>query len=308
MELYNALKKVVELQNEEILKDVKLINILSDFRAYDDVPSSKYLLKYMISEGLMANLLYEYQSQDDFNILLDSHKTLLTDTYGYKDSLAEYVVRSLAYALGWTSVIPSINNPLPNTGSINIQPQTTIINPSDDGRTHLSFRQLPINGSVSQFIANLETVGYTQKFSYSHEKRTAVLTGSFAGVNNCEIYVVGTPLTETVCRVIVYFPEQKVWYNIKSEYNKWKDKFTSKYGKPNSYEFFSDPFYEGDGSEMTALYSEHCTYASYFNDNESGGTIVVKMTTYYCVAIIYEDKYNTEIDDKEKNTIEDNDI
>ena len=89
MELYNALKKVVELQSEEILKDVKLINILSDFRAYDDMPSSKYLLKFMISEGLMANLLYEYQSQNDVNTLLNSHKTLLSDTYGYKECLAD---------------------------------------------------------------------------------------------------------------------------------------------------------------------------------------------------------------------------
>lgn len=308
MELYNALKKVVDLQTEDILKDIKLINILSDFRAYDDMPSSKYLLKYMISEGLMANLLYEYQSKDDVSILLDSHKTLLSDTYGYKEGLAEYVVRSLAYALGWTSDIPLMNKPSQNTSSINMQPQSTIITPSDDGKKHLTFRQLPINGPANQFIANLENMGYTIKFPYSHERRTATLTGPFAGVNNCEVYVVGTPLTETVCRVIVYFPEQKVWYNIKSEYNKWKDKFTSKYGKPTSYEFFSDPYYEGDGSEMTALYSEHCTYSSYFKDIESGGTIVVKMTTYDCVAIIYEDKYSTEIDDKETKSIEDNDI
>ena len=65
MELYYALKKVVELQTEDILKDVKLINILSDFKDYDDMPSSKYILKYMINEGLIANLLFEYQSSSD---------------------------------------------------------------------------------------------------------------------------------------------------------------------------------------------------------------------------------------------------
>ena len=47
------------------------------------------------------------ESQDDLNKLLDSHKTLLSDTYGYKDNLADYVVRSIAYALGWTYEIPS---------------------------------------------------------------------------------------------------------------------------------------------------------------------------------------------------------
>ena len=265
MELYNALKKVVELQTEDILKDVKLINILSDFKAYDDMPSSKYLLKYMVNEGLMANLLYEYQPQNDVNTFLDSHKTLLSDTYGYKENLADYVVRCLAYALGWTTDIPSISNMNDNpylsnnVDTDNLSPQII-----DDGK-HLLFKQFPITGDVNTFIQSLLSVGYSITESYNYTYNAASLIGTFAGNNDCSIAVIGTPRTHITCSVMVFFKSHNIWYSIKDEYEKLKKQLSKKYGNPTSYEYFSEPYYEGDGYELTALSCDHCTYMSIFN-------------------------------------------
>jgi len=305
MELYNALKKVVDLQTEEILKDVKLINILSDFKAYDDMPSSKYLLKYMVNEGLMANLLYEYQSQNDVNILLDSHKTLLSDTYGYKESLADYVVKSLAYALGWVPDIPSISDNNKNSCTTNTTPVQSSPQIIDDGK-HLLFKQFPITGDVKTFIQNLLNEGYVLNEPYNYTYHAASLTGSFAGNNDCSIAVIGTPRTHIACCVMVFLKEHHIWYTIKDEYEKIKNQLSKKYGNPESYEYFMDPYYEGDGSELTALYADHCTYLSMFNT--ANGKISVSMSSDAKVMITYQDKINIEIQESEQNTLAHDDL
>lgn len=305
MELYNALKKVVELQTEDILKDVKLINILSDFKAYDDIPSSKYLLKYMINEGLMANLLYEYKTQSDVSILIGTHSKLLSDTYGYKDYLASYVIDCIAFSLGWINEIPSINKQSKNESSENteapIPPQIV-----DDGHSHLTFRQLPITGDIYAFINNMESFGYKVEMPYSNEYCVAIMKGQFAGINNCQVIVVSTPRTKIACRVVISLPEEQVWFKLISQYNEFKEKLTKKYGKPQSYEFFSDPYSEGDGYEMTALAVEKCNYASYFDDND--GTIVVRLNKEGSVGIVYEDKYNSNLGETERNSIANEDL
>lgn len=305
MELYNALKKVVELQTEDILKDVKLINILSDFKAYDDMPSSKYLLKYMVSEGLIANLLYEYQSKIDINTLLDSHETLLSDTYGFKESLANYVVRSLAYALGWISEIPSISN----MGDSSYKPNPTLGNSTpqiiDDGK-HLLFKQFPINGDVNDFIDLLSSSGYTLELPYNYTYNYGSLRGSFAGDNDCTIAVIGSPKSHIVCSVMVFFQPHQIWYSIKDKYEKIKSQLTKKYGKPDSHEYFSDPYYEGDGYELQALSNEHCTWMSLFKT--PNGTVSVSMSSESKVLIVYQDKINQEIREAEQNSIADDDL
>lgn len=305
MELYNALKKVVDLQTEDILKDIKLINILSDFKAYEDMPSSKYLLKYMINEGLIANLLYEYQSQDDLNILLDSHKTLLSDTYGYKDGLADYVVRSIAYALGWTNEIPSESrgNDIAITPNAASAPSSTQI--IDDGK-HLLFKQFPINGDVNTFIQNLVQSGYSLVEPYNYTYHAASLTGSFAGNNDCTIAVIGTPKTNIACCVMIFMQEHHIWYTLKDQYEKIKNQLKNKYGTPESYEFFRDPYYEGDGSELTALWSDHCTYLSNFTTEN--GKVGVHMSKEAKVLIAYQDKINCEIQDSENASLADDDL
>ena len=305
MELYYALKKVVELQSEDILKDVKLINILGDFKAYDDIPSSKYILKYMVSEGLMANLLYEYQSQNDVNTLLDSHKTLLSDTYGYKESLADYVMRSIAYALGWISEIPSeskSNDIAINSKAVSAPSIPQII---DDGK-HLLFKQFPINGDVNAFIQNLVQSGYCLSEPYNYTYHAASLTGSFAGNNDCTIAVIGTPKTHIACCVMIFMQEHHIWYTLKDQYEKIKNQLKKKYGTPESYEFFSEPYYEGDGSELTALWSDHCTYLSNFSTEN--GRVGVSMSKEAKVLIIYQDNINCEIQESENASIADDDL
>ncbi len=304
MELYNALKNIVSLQSADILKDARLVNILSDFKAYEEFAAAKFVIKSLISEGLMAKFILEGQSQNDIETTIATNKQNLVENYGFKEGLSEYVLRSIAYAMGWTDETPTINTKPENDTSVKESPQVPneII---DDGK-HLLFKQFPITGDVNTFINLLVANGYRLAEPYNYTYNAASLIGSFAGNNECHVAVLGTPKTKIACTVMVFLGEHHVWYSIKGQYEKIKNQLSKKYGTPETHEFFLDPYYEGDGSELTALYSDHCTYMSMFNT--PNGKVSVSMTGDAKILIAYQDNINNEIKDSEVSSIADDDL
>lgn len=304
MELFKALKTAVNLQGNDILKDSRLINILSDFNAYEEIPATKFLLKILINEGLMAKLQVEHNSITDISTFIDTNREILSDIYGFKDNVSEYVLNCLAYAQGWIDEIPSLANvsydKLPNS-SQSKEVEVTI----DDGK-HLLFKQFPITGDVNALIKQLCSSGYTISEPYDYVYNAASLIGSFAGNNDCHVAVIGTPKSHLACCVMVFLQEHHIWYTIKDQYEKIKNQLSKKYGTPETYEYFMDPYYEGDGSELTALFSDHCTWMSIFNTPK--GTISVSMTSESKVLIAYQDKINQEIKEQEASSIAADDL
>lgn len=146
-----------------------------------------------------------------------------------------------------------------------------------------------------------------QGFSVEYKNDAGVaLSGDFAGKSDCTILVIATKISKTVWKVVAQFPEKSSWYSLKDEYNSFKESYTKKYGKPKSYEFFTDPYYEGDGYELQALKYGKCTWASYFSTSQ--GNIVLELSDTKCVEVIYEDGINAEIFLKEKDQIVSEDI
>ena len=168
---------------------------------------------------------------------------------------------------------------------------------------HMTFKDISMNCNLTTFVTKLEAIGYKKALL---EDYGAVLKGSFAGKNDCTIMVLCTSNSKSVWKVAVIFPEQTSWSSLKSEYKSFKDSYIQKYGKPDSYEFFSNPYYEGDGYELQALQLNKCTYSSFF-DTPSGG-IVLEIDKDKSVRVVYEDAINTEIRKKELEEVVSNDI
>ena len=168
---------------------------------------------------------------------------------------------------------------------------------------HMTFKGVPIDGKLNVFVSALEKQGYTLEYQTDNG---AILKGDFAGKSDCTILVIATKVSKTVWKVAVKFPEKVSWYSLKDEYKTFKESYTNKYGKPDSYEFFSDPYYEGDGYELQALRKEKCTYVSYFTSPQ--GNIALEMTDDPCVQVGYEDGINVEIFRREKNQVVSEDI
>ena len=170
---------------------------------------------------------------------------------------------------------------------------------------HLKFKGVELNGPLQEFVNQMKAQGFSFKEEFSNG---AIMEGTFMGYSDCELFITITPNSKIVRSVRVYLPEEKdSWYSLKSVYTKSVDAFTNKYGKPtNQYSFFSKPYYEGDGYEMTGVKNDKCNYISFWEVEK--GTMAVEITKFCQVCIGYEDKVNTDLMRQEKNQNTYNDI
>ena len=166
---------------------------------------------------------------------------------------------------------------------------------AQDSVTHLEFKGIPLDGPLNKFVSQLEKAGYTVT---DRTDDVVMMSGQFTG-KNATIIVVGSKKSKTVWKVKVLQPKESSWYDIKSNYKKYKESYTKKYGSPShNYEFFSRPYYEGDGYELQALRLDKCTYFTSYD--VAGGVIYISMETEERLSISYEDSTNVKISRTEK--------
>lgn len=181
---------------------------------------------------------------------------------------------------------------------------------AQESLSHYSFQGIEMNMKVGAFSTELSRKGYA--ILYAKEDSTAcILSGTFAGKDDCSIIVFGTPKSKIVWKVSILFPETKSWYSVKNNYMTLVESYTKKYGNPQKhFEFFSSPYEEGDGYEISAISLEKCHYLSMFEKDNV--TILIRINKgdvrTACVNVSYEDKINQELMKKEKSEIVDDDI
>ena len=170
---------------------------------------------------------------------------------------------------------------------------------------HLTFKGIPINGSPEEISKQLQAQGFVQTEVFQNE--SICLTGTFAAVENCIIVINYSKLIETTWAIIVWFPEEDSWFFLKEQYQLFKDMFIKKYGRPEKdFGFFMPPYEDGDDDELTALRSEHATYMSFFYTDL--GVIAVELDKSCCLKITYEDKFNSDLVSRQKESVANEDI
>lgn len=161
---------------------------------------------------------------------------------------------------------------------------------------HLTFKDIPIDGKISNFVEKMKNVGFSL---VEIKGNFATMNGQFAE-KNCEIIIVSSPETNTVWKVSAYFPKETTWSSMKSTYQSYKEQYQQKYGNPtDSFEFFSDPYFEGDGYELQAISNEKCSYFTYWESDL--GIISLKISKFKQVCAQYEDKINVDLKNKENS-------
>ena len=167
---------------------------------------------------------------------------------------------------------------------------------------HLRFKNVPMDGTVTNFAATLKKQG----FAIAEEKRNLfVLTGTFIN-RPCEVRKKKKKKTAAIWKVVVLLPTVKDWAPLKIDYMSLKNAFVDKYGEGKSYEFFSKPYAEGESDEMEALSFGRCHYITYWEKPE--GTVALQITTEGRITITYEDALNRSLYDKENSQVISNDI
>lgn len=304
MKLKDSIKTIVDLKGTSIFTNVLVLNILNDYNSFNEMPSAKNVMKHVISEGYMEKILFSHENQLDIHSSCQKHLHELYDKFGFRLDTATYVINSILEGLGYDALNVSIKQEetIAQQTSSTIEPS----NPITQNKTgqHLLFRDVEINGTVNDICSLLFQLGYSAPIPL--DGGSVVIQGDFAGVANCDLLIVRARHEDFVWKIVVLMPENNNWYSLKSDYIRFKEMFTKKYGKPESYEYFSEPYEEGDGYEHTALSVGKCSYISFFN--VPLGTISVTISERGAITIGYEDKINAERNSNDIDNIATNEI
>lgn len=114
MKIEEALKLIISTDGSQVILDPKIVNVLSDFQAYNEVPAAKYVLRAIITDGYARQLLAIGKWNNDCQRLIDKYVTVT----GFQYNIVNYLFQSLEYGLGW---INSIENPKNNNNDIIIK-------------------------------------------------------------------------------------------------------------------------------------------------------------------------------------------
>lgn len=117
MELHKALRHIIETEGQDIIKEIRLVNILDDFNAYQDIPASKYILRAIIVDGYSSKLL-QIGKWDNFAKALSTKFHSLT---GFKEDVAVNIFQSLAFGLGFISYYNPISQGTNNPAKLDTQ-------------------------------------------------------------------------------------------------------------------------------------------------------------------------------------------
>ena len=160
------------------------------------------------------------------------------------------------------------------------------------GQEHLGFKNIPIDGTTSQFVAKLKAVGYTVVGEYSDDIR---LRGVFMG-KDCTLSLNFTAVSKTVHSVYVIFDKKQDWASLENDYENIKNGLTIKYGKPTVKEEFRSPYKEGDGSEYMAFKGGYADWISSFSTPIGNINLYIREQDFSNMTLIiwYCDKKNYE--------------
>lgn len=158
---------------------------------------------------------------------------------------------------------------------------------------HLSFKGIPITGTMTEFCQKLKAKGLK---SLGYESRTAVFSGDFTE-REATIGAVAANDGKNVLGVVVLFNPSNEWNTLEDTYNHYKALYTHKYGEPSLSQENNPAHSDSNTALMGAVHDGRVTYESTWE--VAGGEIILsieKSSGFYegMVRILYRDSQNVE--------------
>lgn len=113
MELHKALRNIIKTDGPEILRDIRLVNILDDFNAYQDIPASKYILRAIIVDGFSSKLM----AIGKWDNTAEALAIKFANITGFIPESVSLIFQAIAFGLGWIKEFTPVSTANPNTTS-----------------------------------------------------------------------------------------------------------------------------------------------------------------------------------------------
>ncbi len=167
---------------------------------------------------------------------------------------------------------------------------------------HLSFKGIPIEGSMTTFCQKLKAKGFT---SIGRDNNITMFTGDFTG-RKASVGVTATDDGKNVFAVVVFFDPSSEWNTLVNTYDYYKNLYTRKYGDPTFSKENNPARSNSNTALMAEVYQGTVVYSSVWE--VTGGDIqlsIEKTSGIYegMVMIRYRDSQNAEA--KIKNDLDD---
>lgn len=138
--------------------------------------------------------------------------------------------------------------------------------PSAGSSAHLTFKGVPIDGTLREYILKMQSNGFTH---VATENGIALMKGDFASYKNCMVGVSTLKQKDLVSNVTVIFPERDTWSSLLSNYTSLKELLTEKYGKATrEVEKFDGMEPDDDNSRMHQVRFDRCKYFTTFETSK----------------------------------------
>lgn len=169
---------------------------------------------------------------------------------------------------------------------------------------HLTFKGIPIEGSMSEFCQKLQSKGFIQ---INREKGTTYFSGIFTG-RKVIVGILATNDEKHVYAVGVSFDPSEEWNTLVNTYNYYKDLYTRKYGAPTISEENNPAHSDSNTALMGKLNDGEVVYTSAWEAAEGDIELSIEKTSGYgygegVVVIRYRDSQNAKA--KIQNDLED---
>ena len=101
MKLHDALRKTIRHYGISVIEDKRLMSFLADYRAFDDFPAMKDVMRCIVTGDYGKKLcLAADGSDDDFLRFASELKEALVREKNFKEEFADYAIESISFALG----------------------------------------------------------------------------------------------------------------------------------------------------------------------------------------------------------------
>lgn len=160
---------------------------------------------------------------------------------------------------------------------------------------HLKFKGVPIDGTLNQFVAKMQSAGFTK---VGQDGKAVILEGDFAGYKDCYIVVSTLDNKDLVNKIAVKFESCDNWRSLENNYLNLKELLTKKYGEPdNVVERFQNKYVDDDNDKYHEVIMDRCNFRTEWK-TELGGiilTITFQRGIGSSVVLGYVDKANDAI-------------
>jgi hypothetical protein len=162
-----------------------------------------------------------------------------------------------------------------------------------DSSKHLSFKGIPIDGTLNEYVSKMRESGFDQ---IRMENGAAVLKGDFASYKNCIVGVTTLKQKDLVSKITVKFPYCDTWSSLTANYFDLKEMLTEKYGKfSDCVEKFQSHVPDDDLSKMLQVKLDACKYYTIYNTEKGSLQLSIENEGGRCfVKLAYLDKMNSE--------------